>query len=83
MGQVVELSGRQNRDGLGFSPGSNRRDLKCIQEVFHSAGFIHSKDQSDVAILEDDQEQEAPNFLTHKLMFRNWTAIDVPSIVHL
>lgn len=82
-GQVVELAENKNIDGLSFSTGSTRRDLKRIQELFYSAGFIHSKDQSIAVILEDDQEQEASNFVTHELMWQNWFAIDVPSSVHL
>ena len=51
--------------------------------MFHSVGFIHSKDQSVVAILEDDKEQEAPNFVTHGSICQNWTTVDVPSVTHL
>lgn len=82
-GQVVELAENKNRVCLGFSPGPTCRDLKHIQEVFHNDGFVHSKDQAAVAILGDDQEQEAPNFVTHELMCQNWTTINVTSIVHL
>lgn len=55
-GQVVELVKNKNKAGLGFSPSLTRRYLKRIQEVFQSAGFIHSEDQFATAILEDDQE---------------------------
>lgn len=48
--QAEELAENKNIVGLGFSPSSTRRDLKHIQEVFHSAGFIHSKDKFVVAI---------------------------------
>lgn len=81
--QVVELAKNENIDGLGFSHGSTHRDLKHIQEVYHSADFIHSKDQSIVAILEDDQERVAPNFMIYKLMCPNWIDFDVSSIIHL
>ncbi|XP_050919124.1 uncharacterized protein LOC127136630 [Lathyrus oleraceus] len=82
-GQVMELVENKNRAGLGFSPGSTLRDLKRIQEVFHNIGFISSKDQSDVAILEDDEEQEAPNFVTHGSICKNWIDVDVPFVIHL
>ncbi|XP_050919131.1 uncharacterized protein LOC127136637 [Lathyrus oleraceus] len=82
-GQVVELAENKNIVVLGFSPGSTHKDLKCTQEVFHSVGFIHSKDQSATAILEDDQEQEAPIFVTHEVMCQNWNAVDVLSVTHL
>ncbi|XP_050889248.1 uncharacterized protein LOC127094461 [Lathyrus oleraceus] len=43
-GQIIELAENKNIAGLGFSPSVTRRDLKRIQEVFHSIGFIYSKD---------------------------------------
>lgn len=43
-GQVVKLAENKNIACLGFLVGSTRRELKCIQEFFHSVGFIHSKD---------------------------------------
>ena len=82
-GQILELVENKNKVGLGFSLDSTCRDLKRIQEVFHNVGFIHSKDQSAAAILEDDQEQEASNFVTHRLICQNWTIVDVPSVIHL
>lgn len=51
-GQIIELAENKNRAGFGFSPGATWINLKQIQEVFHSVGFIHSKDQSITAILE-------------------------------
>lgn len=82
-GQGFELAENKNKVGLGFSSGSTRRDLKHIHEVFYSAGFIHSKDQFAAAILEDNQEQKVPNFVTHRLMCQNWIIVDVPSVIHL
>ena len=34
------------------------------------------------AILEDEEE-EVPNFVTHRLICQNWMAVDVPTIVHV
>lgn len=68
---------------MGFSPGPTQRDLKQIQEVFHSAGFIHTKDQSTAAILEEDEEQEMPDFVTCRSTCQNWIAVDVPYVIHL
>jgi hypothetical protein len=81
-GQVIEVVENKDRTGLGFEPGVVQRDLKSFQEVFHSAGFIHAKDHSTAAILEDDQEEEMPNFVMHGLICQNWIAVDVPTIVH-
>ena len=61
-GQVIDVVENKDRTGLGFAPGAVRRDLKYFQEVFHSAGFIHDKDHSTAAILEDDQGDEIPFF---------------------
>lgn len=82
-GQVVELVENKKKVGLGYLHGSTRRDLKQIQEVFQSVDFIHSKDQSATAILEDDQEQEAPKIVMHGLICQNWIAVDVTYIIHL
>ena len=62
--QVVELAENKNIAVLGFSLGATQRDLKRIQEVFYSASFIHTKYQSDVAVLQDDEEQQVTNFVT-------------------
>ncbi|XP_050916698.1 uncharacterized protein LOC127131850 [Lathyrus oleraceus] len=83
LGQVVELAENRNRDGLGFSPGITQRNLKQIQEMFHSVGFIHSKDRSTTASLEDPEEQGVPNFMTCGSMCQNWIDVDVPSVIHL
>ncbi|KAI5428794.1 hypothetical protein KIW84_033702 [Lathyrus oleraceus] len=80
-GQIFKLAKNKNIVGLGFSPGGTQRDLKRIQEVFHSAGFIHSKDQFVVAILENDEEQEAPDFVTRGSMCQKWITVDVPSVI--
>lgn len=51
--------------------------------MFHSVGFIHSKDQSVAAILEDDEEQEMPNFVAQGSICQNWIIVDVPFVIHL
>ena len=82
-GQVVELVENKNRAGLGFLPGATQRYLKRIQEVFHSADFIHTKDQSTAAILEDDEEKQVPYFVRRGSVCQNWIDVDVPSVIHL
>ncbi|XP_050895914.1 uncharacterized protein LOC127102604 [Lathyrus oleraceus] len=82
-GQIVELAKNNNRAGLGFSHGSTQRNLKRIQEVFQSVGFIHSKDQYTTAILEDDEEKGVSNFVTRGSMCKNWIGVDVPFVIHL
>lgn len=51
--------------------------------MFHSVGFIHSKDQYASTILEDDEEQEVPNFVTHESICQNCIVVDVPFVIHL
>ena len=82
-GQIVELSENKSRTGLGFSPGATRIDLNRMQEVFHIAGFIHTKDQFVAAILEDDEEQQVPDFVTHGSVCHNWIVFVVPYVIHL
>ena len=82
-GHIVELAENKNKVGLGFSPGAIQRDLNRIQEVFHSVGFIHTKDRSATTILEDDEEQQVPDFVTRGSVCQNWISVDVPSIIHL
>lgn len=57
--------------------------MKKIQEVFHSAGFIHTKDQSIVVILEEDEEQEVLDFVTRGSTCQYLIVMDVPSVIHL
>lgn len=82
-GQIVKLAKNKNKVGLGFSPGATQKDLKRIQEVFQNDGFIHSKDQSDVAILEDDEEQQVSDFVVQGSVCQNWIVVDIPSVIHL
>ena len=82
-GQVFELAENKNQASLDFSPGATRRDLKRIQEVLHSAGFIHSKYQSATVILEEDEELGVPTFMTRGSMCQNWIVVDVPFVIHL
>lgn len=88
-GQIVELPENKNRVGLGFSRYTTRRVLKHefvirpIQEVFHSACFIHPVDQVVAVISEGNSYPEWPCFVTHGETSQNWIFMDVPSVVHL
>ncbi|MCI61505.1 hypothetical protein A2U01_0082762, partial [Trifolium medium] len=83
-GQVVTLPENKRHEGLGFSPSAARAAksnvvMKTIKDTFYSAGFIHSPSTEANAIIEDDLEEESPSFVTHGVVCRNWTAVDVPS----
>ncbi|MCI90275.1 hypothetical protein A2U01_0111567, partial [Trifolium medium] len=57
--------------------------VKMIEDTFHSTGFIHSPLSEANAIIEDDPEEDSPSFVTHGVVCRIWTAVDVPSVIHL
>ncbi|KAI5389566.1 hypothetical protein KIW84_075017 [Lathyrus oleraceus] len=50
-----------------------------MQLSFRSGGFIHGNEQHLAAVLEDDEEEDCTNFVTH---CNNWTAVDIPVILH-
>jgi hypothetical protein len=80
---MVEVAENKNRVGLGFQQGTFNANVKVMQEVFHSGGFIHGDDQHSAAIIEDGDEDEAcANFVTCGHTCNNWVAVDVPIIVH-
>ena len=44
-GHVVEVIENKNIVGLGFQQGSFNANVKAVQQVFRSGGFIHKDDQ--------------------------------------
>ncbi|KAI5418498.1 hypothetical protein KIW84_042935 [Lathyrus oleraceus] len=53
-----------------------------MQLSFHSGGFIHGNEQDLVVVLEDDEEEDCTNFVTHGKACNNWIVVDVPVILH-
>ncbi|KAI5388793.1 hypothetical protein KIW84_074451 [Lathyrus oleraceus] len=45
-------------------------------------GFIHGNEQHLAVVLEDDEEEDFTNFVTHGKACNNWTTVDVPIILH-
>jgi hypothetical protein len=87
-GKVVVLPENKRREGLGFSPASEKvvepnATIKSIKDTFYSAGFIHLPSLEVNAITEDGPEEDLPSFVTRGVVCRNWIAIDVPSVTHL
>lgn len=82
-GQVIQLPENKNREGLGFVPSAKEaRSAGPSKTVFKSAGFIHTK--ADVnAIIEDEEEEVFPCFVTPNNICNNWVAVDVPSVTPL
>ncbi|KAI5425579.1 hypothetical protein KIW84_031404 [Lathyrus oleraceus] len=81
-GRVVEVSDNRGRIGLGFQKGSSTVRSEEMQLSFRSGGFIHGNEQHLAAVLEDSEEEDYTNFVTHGKTCNNWTAIDIPVIMH-
>ncbi|MCI56233.1 hypothetical protein A2U01_0077484, partial [Trifolium medium] len=88
-GHLIQLPENKNQEGLGFIPKPSTKKGKSSDEVFgpfgsifRSAGFIHSPPETN-AIIEYEDEEEPPSFVTPGGICRNWTAVDVPSVVPL
>ena len=88
-GQVIEPKVNKNGFGLGFSTKIRREMLKSgpvtvkYPDVFRSAGYLDPTVPGVNAIVEDGPEQEMPNFVTHGTKVCNWTAIDIPTCIHV
>ncbi|KAI5445771.1 hypothetical protein KIW84_013850 [Lathyrus oleraceus] len=54
-------------------------DLKMLNPVFHSGGFIHGNEQHLAVVLEGDEDEDCTNFVTHGKTCNNWTAVDIPA----
>ncbi|KAI5410040.1 hypothetical protein KIW84_055497 [Lathyrus oleraceus] len=81
-GRVVAVSDNKNRTGLGFQQGSSTTRLEDMQLNFRSGGFIHGNEKHLAAVLEDDEEEDCTNFVTHGKACDNWIAVDIPVIMH-
>ena len=71
-GKIVESPVNKNRVGLGFSmkndKGKNMKPKSALgkyQDIFHSGGYLHPIVPRINAIVEDEAEQEMPNYVTH------------------
>jgi hypothetical protein len=88
-GQVIEPKVNKNGFGLGFSTKIRREMLKSgpvaakYLNVFRSAGYLDPTVPRVNAIVEDGPEQEMPNFVTRGAGVCNWTAIDIPTCIHV
>ncbi|MCI48428.1 hypothetical protein A2U01_0069671, partial [Trifolium medium] len=87
-GKVLILPENKHREGLGFSPTSEKvvessATIKSIKDTFHSAGFIHPTPPGVNAITKDGPEEDLPSFVTRGVALRNWITVDIPSVTHL
>ncbi|KAI5427074.1 hypothetical protein KIW84_032488 [Lathyrus oleraceus] len=53
-----------------------------MQLSSHSGGFIHGDEQHLAAVLDDSEEEDCTNFVTHGKTCNNWTVVDIPAILH-
>ncbi|XP_050909197.1 uncharacterized protein LOC127122968 [Lathyrus oleraceus] len=58
-------------------------DDNFIKKKWESMTSLKDTQQSTTTILEDNEEQEAQNFMTHGLICQNWTVVDVTFVTHL
>ncbi|KAI5444422.1 hypothetical protein KIW84_012882 [Lathyrus oleraceus] len=80
--RMVEVSDNKGRTGLGFHRGSSTGRTEDMQLSFRSIWFIHDNEQHLAAVLEDDEEEECTNFVTHGKACNNWTVVDISVILH-
>ena len=80
--QMVEVSDNKSRAGLGFQQGSSVVRAEDAQPSFRSEGFIHGNEQHLVVVIKHDEDEDCTNFMTHGKACDNWTAVDIPVIVH-
>ncbi|KAI5431679.1 hypothetical protein KIW84_035732 [Lathyrus oleraceus] len=81
-GRMVEVSDNKGRTGLGFQKGSLNARSEDMQLSFRSGGFIHGNEQYLAVVLEDAEEEDCTNFVTHGKACNNWTAVDIPIILY-
>ena len=81
-GRMVEVSDNKGRTGLGFQKGSSTARFEDMQLSFRSGGFIHGNEQHLADVLEDDEEEDFTNFVTHGKACNNWSAVDIPVILY-
>ncbi|KAI5434870.1 hypothetical protein KIW84_021624 [Lathyrus oleraceus] len=55
--------------------GSSSIRAEDMQLSFRSGGFIHSNEEHLAAVLEDDEEEDCTNFVTHGKACNNWTLL--------
>ncbi|KAI5428965.1 hypothetical protein KIW84_033818 [Lathyrus oleraceus] len=82
LGRVVEVVEDKSRAGMGFQQGPFNGNVKAMQPVFRSGGFINEDEQHSTTIIEDEDEEACANFVTHDQTYNNWVVVDVPVIVY-
>ena len=81
-GCMIEVVDNKNRAELGFEHGSFNSKVEEVQPSFRSGGFIHGNEQHSAAVIEDDEDEDCANFVTHDKTCNNWVVVDVLVIVH-
>ena len=72
---------------LFFYPVSARAKkdtvTRLIQEIFPNVGFIRPTPPKVDVIIEDDAEEDLPDFVVHGVVFQNWNVVDIPVAMHI
>ena len=89
-GKIVDPPVNKNKAGLGFSvkndKGKSMRpksNAGKYQDIFCRGGYLHPIVSRINVIVEDEVEQEMPNYVTHRVRVQNLITIDVPSFIHV
>ena len=71
LGQIVDPPTNKNIVGSGFSAENGKGEkmkpettLRSYQDIFHNGGYLHPTVSRINAIVEDEEEQETPNYVT-------------------
>ena len=57
-------------------------EVEDVQPSFRNGGFIHGNEQHSIVVIGGDKDENCTNFVTRGEASNNWTAVDVPIIVH-
>ncbi|GAU49442.1 hypothetical protein TSUD_407340 [Trifolium subterraneum] len=81
--RLLQLAENQKKEGLGCTPSTkmNKPDMP-IADIFRGDGFINAPPETN-AIIEHEEEEEPPSFVTPGGICCNWVTIDVPSVTPL
>jgi len=77
----VQLTENKRKEGLGFS-ANKTRVFNPTRGTFHSAGFINAPPEAN-AIVEDQNEEVTPVFVTPRGNCCNWVVVNIPSVIPL
>ena len=89
-GQIMDPPVNKNSADLGFSLKNDKgKGMKPkstagrYQDMVCSGGYLNLTVSRINTIVEDEAEQEMPNYVTHEVRVQNWITIDILSCIHV